>query len=152
MEVCGHEQYDNGDDTKDHYAILNLLILLLQTIFSQSESIHITSDHFQGVFNLLCLKLNASQMFLGHDVGIVGRLDSCLQLEIVHEIRLGIHILDAHLEVSTVKGSEVMSQLGIVPERLDFLATGVSDCQDEISARAVDLYEGYNRNQNKRDK
>ena len=127
MEVSGEEHDDNGDNAEDDDAILDLLVLCLQSVFRDSQPVHFAADHFQRVFNLLRLQLNTAEVLLRHDVRVVCRLHARGERKEVLLVLLVVHVLDAHLVVSTVEGRKMMSHFLLVAQSFNFLATRVRD-------------------------
>ena len=127
MEVGGEEHDDNRDNAEDDDAILDLLVLYLQSVFRDSQSVHFAADHFQRVFNLLRLQFDTTEMLLRHDVRVVGRLHTRGQREEVLLVLLVVLVLNAHLVISTVEGRKMMSHFLLVAQGFNFLATRVRD-------------------------
>ena len=125
LQVGREEHDDDGDDTEDDNAVLYLLVLRLQPVLSDPQSVHFGPYRLQRVFNHLCLQLDPGEMLLRHDVTIVGRLCAGCQRKEILLLLLVIHILDAHLVISTVEGREMMPHFLLVAHGFDFLAPRV---------------------------
>lgn len=139
LQVRRCEHHNDAYYSVDDDAILNLLVLVLELVLSDSESVHFAPDQLQRVFDLLRLQLDARQVLLRHDVRVVRRLHARGQRELVLLVLLCIHILDAQLVVPAVERGKVVAHFRLVPQSLDFFAPRVSDCQDQVRTRGVDF-------------
>ena len=60
MQVGGEKHDYDGNDTKDDDTILYFFVLSLQAVLGEPQSVHISPDHFQRVFNLLRLQFDTA--------------------------------------------------------------------------------------------
>ena len=76
LQVRRQEHHNDRDDSKNHDPVLDLLVLGLQAIFCDSQSVHFSTDHGKGVLDLLSLEFDATKMLFSHDVRVVSGRDT----------------------------------------------------------------------------
>ena len=112
LEIGGDTHNYDWNDAEHDDAGLDLLVLLLETLFIFNEIAEFSAELPHHVLHLLGLDFNWAEMFFSDDVWIVLRLYSSLD----HEIELSaflIFVQYTDLVVATDVGGESVSQLWV---------------------------------------
>ena len=110
LQVGTYAHYEDGHDSEDQHAGLDLLVLFLETFLVLDQIRELLSQLLYHVLDLLGLYFDRSKMLLRNDIRVIFCLDASLDHEL-EVLRSVFFVENAHLVVSSNVRGELVSQL-----------------------------------------
>ena len=110
LQVGTYAHDEDGYDSEDQHAGLDLLVLFLETFLVLDQIRELLSQLLYHVLDLLGLYFDRSKMLLRNDIRVIFCLDASLDHEL-EVLRSVFFVENAHLVVSSNVRGELVSQL-----------------------------------------